>query len=179
MRTKKLSKGGNEINKYIKNKLNQEDNIPCLIDQTNKILFNDEKCNILGKSFQKYFLEKQCPINEDNSIIEINTSISDIDLDVGIVWNIIRKLSSRNSTTPDNISYILLKNCADSISLLITDMFRIILDNGQIPLPWKTSIIIPLYKKGEKSDPINYRPISLTCTLCRIYEKCQIHYFIP
>uniref|UniRef100_A0A914NT93 Uncharacterized protein n=1 Tax=Meloidogyne incognita TaxID=6306 RepID=A0A914NT93_MELIC len=54
---------------------------------------------------------------------------------------------------------------------MVSDIFRCIIDNGQIPHTWKSSLIIPLYKKGEKSDPKNYRPISLTCTLCRILER--------
>ena len=32
-------------------------------------------------------------------------------------------------------------------------------------------MITPLYKKGKKSDPQNYRPISLTCLVCKITES--------
>nr|CAD2197659.1 unnamed protein product [Meloidogyne enterolobii] len=41
----------------------------------------------------------------------------------------------------------------------------------QIPESWRMSIIIPIFKKGEKTDVNNYRPISLTCTLCRVFER--------
>ena len=103
--------------------------------------------------------------------MNINSQITDIELNTGIVWNILRTLPSRNSTSSDNIPYILLKNCADSLTLIITDIFRLILDTGQIPLIWKSSLITSLYKKGNKAEPKNYRPISLTWTLCRIFER--------
>lgn len=50
-------------------------------------------------------------------------------------------------------------------------MFRFFLDSGQIPSIWNTAIIIPIYKKGDKTDPNNYRPISLTSTICWILEQ--------
>ena len=31
--------------------------------------------------------------------------------------------------------------------------------------------IVSLYKKGNKRDPLNYRPVSLTSILCKLYEK--------
>ena len=36
---------------------------------------------------------------------------------------------------------------------------------------WKEANVAPLFKKGVKSDPLNYRPVSLTCILCKVYEK--------
>ena len=80
------------------------------------------------------------------------------------------RVPGKNSTSPDGIPYILLKNVI-KVSPVITEIFRIILDSGSIPEVWKTSFIIPIYKKGKKYDPSNYRPISITCTLCRVFER--------
>ena len=169
---KLINKGGNSIHRHIRNRLTQDTNIPCLIDKENKFYFSDkEKCNILGKEFQKNFQKRNINLSDSDGNIIPKSKFTDIDLSTSIVWDILRSLPSKNSTSPDNIPYILLKYCADSLAEIITDIFRCIIDNGQIPSIWKSSLIIPLYKKGEKSDPTNYRPISLTCTLCRILER--------
>lgn len=49
-----------------------------------------------------------------------------------------------------------------------------ILNNGEIPDKWSKAYIIPIYKKGNKYDPANYRPISLTCHLCKVMEKLVV-----
>jgi len=52
----------------------------------------------------------------------------------------------------------------------LTELFSLIYSYGLLPGIWKQAIVVPIYKKGTKSDPENYRPISLTCTCCKIYE---------
>ena len=42
---------------------------------------------------------------------------------------------------------------------------------GKIPDIWRRANVTPIYKKGVKSDPLNYRPVSLTCVMCKILEK--------
>ena len=41
---------------------------------------------------------------------------------------------------------------------------------GVIPCSWKIATVVPIFKKGVASKPANYRPISLTCTICKIFE---------
>ena len=65
----------------------------------------------------------------------------------------------------------MLKQCSESLLFVIHALFKQIFDSESIPDIWKTSIIVPVYKKGDKTYPFNYRPISLTCTLCRILER--------
>jgi len=42
---------------------------------------------------------------------------------------------------------------------------------GQLPADWKIGNITAIFKKGNKSDPSNYRPISLTSTVCKVMES--------
>ena len=41
----------------------------------------------------------------------------------------------------------------------------------RIPEIWKCANISPIYKKGKKDDVNNYRPVSLTCILCKLLES--------
>ena len=45
------------------------------------------------------------------------------------------------------------------------------LEAGEVPPEWKMSNVAPIFKKGSKSAPGNYRPVSLTCVLCKVMEK--------
>ena len=43
-------------------------------------------------------------------------------------------------------------------------------DSGKLPHIWKEANVSPIFKTGDKSDPANYRPIPLTCVLCKVLE---------
>ena len=42
---------------------------------------------------------------------------------------------------------------------------------GSIPQEWKHVNVVPIFKKGNKGDVENYRPISLTCLVMKIFER--------
>ena len=45
------------------------------------------------------------------------------------------------------------------------------MESKKIPAIWKCANISPMYKKGRKDEVGNYRPVSLTCILCKILES--------
>ena len=44
-------------------------------------------------------------------------------------------------------------------------------NSGSLPSDWRTGNIVAVHKTGNKNDPANYRPISLTCVICKIMES--------
>jgi len=42
---------------------------------------------------------------------------------------------------------------------------------GCLPLDWRTGNIVATFKNGNKCDPSNYRPVSLTCVICKVMES--------
>jgi hypothetical protein len=84
----------------------------------------------------------------------------------------INGLSNSMSQGPDLISSKFLKQIVFSISLPLTLLFQKSLNSGCLPALWKSAYVIPLYKgKGSKFDILNYRPISLTSSICKVMEK--------
>ena len=71
---------------------------------------------------------------------------------------------------PDGIHPNLLKSCP-AIALLLFLIFRKSLSMGKLPKEWKKSTIIPIFKKGSRYTPLNYRPISLTSVCCKTLER--------
>ena len=67
---------------------------------------------------------------------------------------------------------MLLKECANELYLAIYTVFSKSLQEGTVPDDWKLANVTSIYKKGPKSDPGNYRPVSLTSILCKLLEKC-------
>ena len=44
------------------------------------------------------------------------------------------------------------------------------LAQGAVPDDWRQANVAPVFKKGEKYDAANYRPVSLTCICCKTLE---------
>jgi hypothetical protein len=53
---------------------------------------------------------------------------------------------------------------------MISDLFQSSVNTGTVPTDWREPIVTPVFKKGAKSKPENYRPISLTCILSKVLE---------
>lgn len=72
---------------------------------------------------------------------------------------------------PDELNPLLLKTMAKVFSVPLTLIFQESINSGKIPTVWKEARGTPLFKKGEKSNPGNYRPVSLTSIVCKCMEK--------
>ena len=64
-----------------------------------------------------------------------------------------------------------LKNGANQISSAIAHIITLSLYSGRIPNNMKTARVVPLYKKKSKSEPANYRPVSILTVMPKILEK--------
>ena len=53
---------------------------------------------------------------------------------------------------------------------MFTSMAFLTFQSGQIPLDWTKALVTPIFKKGNRHLPENYRPVSLTSVLCKIFE---------
>ncbi len=99
------------------------------------------------------------------------TTIDDLYINNNEVRDAISSLKSSTSCGSDGISSLVLKNMARVIIPVYTMFFNKILNSGEVPSQWKEGIVVPIYKKGSKADPGNYRPICLTSISCKVYEK--------
>ena len=83
----------------------------------------------------------------------------------------IGKLRSNAAPGPDGISPRLLQATVDVISLPVSIIYNKSLLEGAVPEDWKTANVTPIFKKGSKASAGNYRPVSLTCILCKVMES--------
>lgn len=86
------------------------------------------------------------------------------------ILNLLLNLDDKKSCGPDGIPNAFLKRYAEPVSKYLRLLFTKSIQDSQIPSEWKLAKIIPVHKSGDKSTPSNYRPISLTCTSCKLLE---------
>ena len=84
----------------------------------------------------------------------------------------LNKLNTNKCSGPDGIHGKILKNSSSSLAYPLSQLFNTSFRTGIIPDEWKLANIVPVHKKGDKTDIENYRPISLTCLVMKIFEKC-------
>ena len=80
-------------------------------------------------------------------------------------------MKNKQSAGHDDISNFILKGVISSIADPLEYIFNKSILSGVFPEQMKIAKVIPLFKKGDKLDPSNYRPISLLSTLSKILEK--------
>ena len=70
----------------------------------------------------------------------------------------------------ENITPQILKRLAKTIAPTLCNIFNKSYETSEIPDDWWEAYVVPIYKKGDQTDPINYRPVSLTCIACKLME---------
>ena len=81
------------------------------------------------------------------------------------------KLNKRKAQGPGSIPPRVLIELSKELSIPLSILFNKSLEDGKIPNECKSTNVIAIFKKGTKSIPGNYRPVSLTCVCCKLLES--------
>ena len=139
--------------------------------EKNGIIHNDRKskADILNDQFCSVFTNENTSSMPKTGISSF-PSIKDIIVSYNGVLKLIRSLNPGKAAGPDGIPCRLLVMVAEQIAHPLTCLFQSSLNTGSIPQIWKHAHVAPIFKKGDRSAPVNYRPISLTCVCCKLLE---------
>ena len=72
---------------------------------------------------------------------------------------------------PDLLCPRILSETREQIVGALKWLFEKSLTNGELPQDWKKAVVVPIYKKGRRDCPENYRPVSLTSVVCKLMES--------
>jgi len=80
--------------------------------------------------------------------------------------------NSNGNDFPPMLFMQLLNDLAEQLPIL----FRVFMKLGEVPDEWKAANVTPSFKKGVSSNPLNYRPISITCVCCKLFKSGIKHH---
>ena len=136
-----------------------------------------EKANVFGLQFKE-----NSTIDLSNAPIPQTLPLSNQMAPLNIHYDLVRLvligLKTNKASGPDGISPRILKECASSLATPLVRLYRLCMVTKTFPTCWKLSLIHPIPKKGDKSDPSNYRPISLTSILAKVFESLLNSHFL-
>ena len=72
-----------------------------------------------------------------------------------------KKLKNKKAAGPDGIIREMLKNSGSHVIDFFVKCFNALFEKGIFPTKWTESIVLPLFRKGDVTNPNNYRGISL------------------
>ena len=87
------------------------------------------------------------------------------------VFKILKNFDGSKAPGIDDLSGIFLKDGASLLATPITQLCNLSISSGRFPDACKIAKLKPLFKKGSKTDPKNYRPISLLPLMSKVLER--------
>ena len=155
--------------KYIKSKRNETFGIPSL--ESNNKMYSDSqsKSEILNSQFKSVFTKitadatPKLPGNNYPSINQLNITLHG-------VQKLLENINVKKAAGPDNISGKILQTLSSELAPVLHFIFVQSLGSGVLPNEWSLANVSPIFKKGSKHMAENYRPVSLTCITCKLFE---------
>ena len=153
---------------YVKSKSNSH-RIPEVVNYDNRLRSNTrDQCEL----FNEYFINQfSAPSTYNIGIDFTNDHLFEVNFNPDIIREHLLAINPNKAQGPDLIHGRILKTCANSLAYPLSRLFKLSYETGNIPTDWKLANVVPVHKKGSKSEVNNYRPISLTSLVMKLYER--------
>ncbi|XP_071479519.1 uncharacterized protein [Diadema antillarum] len=127
------------------------------------------KANLLNEQFSSVFTQENMS-NLPDLGESPHAAVPFFSISQEGVRKLLANIKPHTACGPDNLPARLLKETADELAPALCLLFNATLHQGKVPQDWKTANVTPVFKKGDKHKPDNYRPISLTSIICKTVE---------
>ena len=161
--------------RYMKSKSKARKNVSTLKNESGNLTESPaETAELLAKFFQSiHSPEEFGPLLEKCYKSNVHSTMNVLEISSEDVRLLLSKLDVGKSMGPDEIHPKILRFLSTNEDFInaITILFNTCIKFKSIPNIWKTATVVSLHKKGSIHLPSNYRPVSLTCILCKVFEK--------
>ena len=158
-----FSSSPQKLYRHIANLSKPKSPIGVFVDRGVPVINLSDKVKILNDFFHSTFSVSDFELPSMEDLPTPTLKLDQIDIDAADVFEALRCLDPTKTVGCDGISPYFLRSCVTALVDPITHLFNASLITGMFPKEWKIHKVTPVPKKGDWSNPSNYRPISLLC----------------
>ena len=154
--------------KCVKGKTSQ---VPVLMDGRREVVSDVERADLLNRAFASKFSDPEVTAYPETPVYDL-PALDQFDVSEGRIRSILNELNVYKACGPDNVSARVIWECRNELALPLAILFSKSVERGIFPGRWAEANIVPIFKKGSRKLPENYRSISLLPLFGKILERC-------
>ena len=167
---KSAKKNPKALYQYIQSKTKPREAVPDLQKNNGELTTSsEEKAQVLNEFFGSVFTD-EADSDYPECKFEVESPLNDLSITEEQMCKVLTSLKVSKSPGPDLIHPRLLRELAQELSYPLKKLFNKTTSEGKIPAKWKIAEVRPIHKKGSRTSPNNYRPVSLTSVVCKVFE---------
>ena len=158
---------------YIKSLRNECSGVPSLKQGDRLITDTIGKAEALNDQYQSVFTKEPPGPIPDKGPSPYQTMEDPFITEAGVL-KLLQNIKVDKATGPNAIAARVMRETAFDLAPVLTTIFTHSINTESVPEDWKKANVIPIFKKGSKYSPSNYRPVSLTCISCKVMEHIMV-----
>ena len=158
---------------FIKNKENRENKLGPFKVEGQYIRSNKEMCNTMTKQYNAQYSNNNNKHKMNDKLFDNiqENDITDIAIGEDDIRTAIGDIDPNSTAGPEGVSAKFLRETKDSIAVPLAKILRNSIDKCEIPDILKLAYVTPIHKGGSRLNPENYRPVSLTSHIMKVFER--------
>ena len=169
---KNAKKNPKKFYSYLKSKTSNRVGVGPLLGEEGLVTDDKEMAGILNAQYTSVFTsEDTTSMPEPELLYTGGNPLNVVRFEREEVEKKLRKVKSSGAPGPDGLWSKVLHDMAEVLAVPLTIIFNRLMEEGGVPQIWRMANVCPIFKKGTKGDPANYRPVSLTCVVGKVMES--------
>ena len=144
--------------KYVRGKTNTKSGIGDLEANGRVAQSDEDKAGVLNSFFASVFTKEDASELPDFPDRGFHDILDTLTFSPPLIKKKLLKLNPTKSPDPDGLHPRILRELSDELAYPLSLLFTRLLQEGVVPSSWREACITPIYKKGGKKEPGNYRP---------------------
>jgi hypothetical protein len=173
---RRLADGGGQNKKpfyaYVRTKTKVRQSVGPLKNRNGEtVTENIDMAGLLNKTFGEAFTREDGGDVPEPEKKHNGENLEFLHVTVKAVKMKLKGLRREAAAGPDKIGPGLLYEMRDTLAPVLAVIYNKSIQSGTVPSDWKEANVSPIFKKGAKTAPENYRPVSLTSVSCKVLES--------